>query len=219
MTAIHTCADSDNAFHQAAMLVAERMVDATTTNRHATLVLPGGGTVRTFLRHLSTHPLDWSCIRVILADERWVDADHPDSNESLLRRLLPTGTSVTGLKTGATEPAAAVAEVSGHLRPLGPPFDVVFLGVGSDGHVASLFPHGPELEASGVVVASHPPAAPHPRLSLTLPALLACGLLVTVMTDDKRAVLAQALENGPAAAMPIRLLLRQEQTPFALFTH
>lgn len=218
MTAIHTCPDRERAYAEAAELVAGLLARARAEGRSASLVLPGGGTVRHFVRHLRDHMPDWRGVHVVLADERWVGIDDGASNERLVRTLLPDGVPLAGLKTAAAEPGEAIADITSRLQPLGPPFDVVFLGVGGDGHIASLFPHGAELAADGVVVASVAPAEPRRRISLTLPALLSAGHVVSVMTDDKRAVLEQALQPGPAEAMPIRFLLRQQRVPFTLYT-
>lgn len=218
MTAIHTCPDSDSAFHAAAMLAADALGRALAEGRNATLVLPGGTTVRHFLAQLQSLVADWHRITVILADDRWVAADDPASNEGLLRRLLPGGATVIGLKTDAAEPASGLAAAADRLRTVPQPFDVVFLGVGSDGHVASLFPHGPELAAEGMVAAALSPLPPHQRITLTLGALQSCGQLITVMADDKRDVLERALKPGPSEDMPIRFLLRQQRIPVSIFT-
>lgn len=217
MTAIHTCPDGEAAFSQAAALVADLLRRAQDNGRTATLVLPGGTTVRRFVSRLSAQAPDWSRITVILADERWVAVDDPASNEGLLRSLLPVGTRVVGLKTAAADPTTGLAQAAERLRPLGPPFDVAFFGVGGDGHIASLFPHGTELTAEGVVVAALSPLAPHHRISLGLGTLLSCSHLVSVMADDKRPVLEQALAAGPAEDMPVRFLLRQQDVPVTIF--
>lgn len=218
MTAIHTCPDSDSAFHAAAVLAGDLLGRALAEGRNATLVLPGGTTVRHFLAQLQSLVADWHRITVILADDRWVTADDPASNEGLLRRLLPDGVTVIGLKTDAAEPASGLVAAADRLRTVPQPFDVVFLGVGSDGHVASLFPHGPELAARGMLTAALAPVAPHQRISLTLGALQSCGHVITVMADGKRSVLERALEPGAPDDMPIRYLLRQPQVPVSVFT-
>lgn len=218
MTAIHTCPDSGSAFRAAAVLAADALGRALAEGRNATLVLPGGTTVRHFLDHLRPLVPDWGRITAILADDRWVAADDPASNEGLLRRLLPDGVTVIGLKTDAVEPASGLAAAAERLRTVPQPFDVVFLGVGGDGHVASLFPHGPELAAEGMITAALSPLPPHQRITLTLGALQSCGHVITVMADDKRSVLERALEPGAPEDMPIRFLLRQQRVPVNVFT-
>ncbi len=98
------------------------------------------------------------------------------------------------------------------------PLDIVLLGMGEDGHTASLFPAAVEL-ADGLTstartIAVTPPAAPHQRLSLTASAILAARhIFLQISGDAKKAVYAQALENGPVEQFPIRLALLQGETP------
>jgi len=185
----------------------------------ASLVISGGSTPRPFFEHLSRQRLDWGKVRVTLADERWVPADHADSNERLAReRLLAAdaaAATMVGMVNAEATPEAGHRACERALAAIERPFDVVVLGLGEDGHTASLFPGAPELaagldpETRRICLAVRPPAAPHPRMSLTLAALLDCRRLVLHITGAvKWDVYRRASEPGPAEELPIRAVLR-----------
>lgn len=186
----------------------------------ASLVVSGGRTPLGFLRALAQAPLDWSQVAVTLADERWVDVLDEASNERLLVSAL-SGTPaaaarIVGLKTAHADPESALAEVAARLATLPRPFDAVVLGMGDDGHTASLFPDAPQLGAAiaspAPVAALTPRGAAHARLSLTPAALFdAQALFLHITGDGKRSVLDAALGDGPVEALPVRLALRHDR--------
>ncbi len=194
----------------------------------ASLAVPGGRTPIGLFELLSNATLEWSRVRVTLTDERWVDPASADSNEGLVRAHLLKGAAaaagLTGLKNSARDPEAGASTSWSGLAALPRPFDFVLLGMGDDGHFASLFPHTPQLPAaldpngSPGCVGTRAPVVPHERLSLNLSALLDArwiGLLI--VGDAKRLVLERALQDGPAADLPVRALLRQERVPVTVY--
>lgn len=194
----------------------------------ASLVVSGGSTPKPFFEALRQAPIEWKHVVITLADERWVDADHEDSNEKLVREhLLPEGATFVSLKNAAETPhegAEAATKAVADNVPL--PFDVVILGMGDDGHTASFFPHAAELDAalkplddSTLCAAITPPEyAPHPRMTLTLPAILdARRIILHITGGSKQEVYAKACESGPVADMPVRAVLRQEHTPVEVY--
>ncbi|MDM4769876.1 6-phosphogluconolactonase [Solimonas sp. SE-A11] len=207
--------------------VAAGLSEAIARRGHASLVVPGGRTPPPFLEALSHQPLDWSRVLVCPSDERWVDATHPDSNEQLLRTTLLRNAAATArlipLKTAATTPEAAIGECASRLAALPRPLDVVVLGVGLDGHFASLFPDAPELAAAlrpkgPVVAAMRPPSSPVPRISLTLPFLLdSRGIALLTGGAGKARVLEQAAAQPGDPRLPVSLLLGQRPVPLALY--
>ena len=185
----------------------------------ASLVVSGGSTPRPFFEHLSRQPLAWERLRVTLADERWVSADHPDSNERLVRESLLVGAAgaatLIGLKTPEETPEEGREACERALAAIPRPFDVVVLGMGDDGHTASLFPGTPELGdelnpgTERTCLAVRPREAPHPRMSLTSAALTAGRRLVLHLTgESKWQVYRRALEAGPVTELPVRAVLR-----------
>lgn len=193
----------------------------------ASLVVPGGSTPGAVFDQLAQADIDWARVDVTLSDERWVPSTHADSNEAMVRARLLAGRAASarfhGLYRPRPRPADAVAEIASALQVFPLPFDVVLLGVGDDGHFASLFPSRPELATAldmrshDLVVAVDVPALGQPRVSLTLPAL--CNsrrVMLAARGERKRAVLRAALEPGPVEWLPVRALLRQSAVPVEL---
>lgn len=192
-----------------------------------TLAVSGGRTPTAFFRYLRDHEIAWERVTVTLVDDRWVDANHPDSNERLVRKELLTGRAAdarfVAMKTAASTPSAGQSEVDGLLRPLRP-FDIVVLGMGDDGHTASLFPGAPNLAdaldpaSQATVVAIDPPEAKHPRLSLTLSAILdSSTVLVLIAGQTKWETYRRARQPGPFDEFPIRALLGKTHPDVQVF--
>jgi 6-phosphogluconolactonase len=212
-----------------ARFVADRLREALAQRGQALLIVSGGSTPVPFFEALSGEDMDWRCVMVTLADERWVSADHADSNERLVRQHLlrerAAAASFMPLYNGALTPTSGLADVLTSLAVLPWPADVVVLGMGGDGHTASLFPHMPEwaaLPGDGVrcmtVASPIEPNVPVPRLSLTPHALLDTKALIIHITGAaKWALLQQAQQAGPVADLPIRLALHQSHVPCTVF--
>ena len=194
----------------------------------ASLVLSGGRSPLPFLHALARQPLEWLHVYLTLVDERWVDAGSPDSNELLLRQHLLSGPAADAhfvpLKTADPTPEQAVPERSRALADLPRPFDAVVLGMGEDGHTASLFPGAAATAAAldpqgqAVLTAVQPLTAPHPRLSFTLAGLLdARGIYLQIQGDAKRRVYEQARSDAAASSLPIAAVLRQTRVPVYVY--
>ena len=169
------------------------------------LALSGGSTARKCYELLAVSDVDWSAVDVFFGDERWVPVGHPESNEGMARSAFVDQVSPRALysmrRAGDTIDEAADA-YDRLLRDYGP-LGLVHLGLGPDGHTASLFPGSPALdERDRLVVATGDELHPHPRLTLTFPALNQSRLAVfTVAGEGKREAL-QRVKSGddlPAA--------------------
>lgn len=183
----------------------------------ARLAVSGGSTPRAFLIELSKQTLDWARVTVVPVDDRWVAPDHPRSNERLLRETLLQGAAAQAmllpLRRPAPTPESALLPVLTQVANEALPLDVVVLGMGEDGHVASLFPDlarrdiGLQPSGRAPVLAIRSAAAPEPRITLTLSAIFtAPSLYLHIEGAKKRAVLEDAARD-PRSLLPIRSVL------------
>lgn len=197
--------------------VAEQLIaaQARAGNGPIAITLPGGSTPFPILQRLSADaaafPIDWSRVAVWPGDDRIVPEDHPASNVGRIRAALePLGARIVPLAEGAVPPRFALA----------------WLGMGADGHIASLFPNtdprrDDPLPLRRLTPDPLPPEAPFERLSLTMPALLASdALLFVIRGADKRALFEAAACGGPAEAatdLPVGRLLAASSQPVTCF--
>lgn len=157
----------------------------------ATLALSGGGTARRCYQALATTPgVAWSGTQVLFGDERWVPVDHPDSNEGMARQALLDRVApgrVHSLREAGGTPEAAAAAYDALVGSVGR-LDLVHLGLGEDGHTASLFPGSPALAVDDrLVVATGDDAHAHPRVTFTLPAIGRADLVVVTVSGEAKA--------------------------------
>lgn len=196
--------------------LAERLLIAP----RASLVVSGGSTPLPFFAALREKPLDWARIDVVLADERWVPEDDEASNTRLVKQNLIQGpaseANYLSLKQPGETPADGLAAVEAALADLHLPLDVLILGMGNDGHTASLFPDAPELDgamdndASALVAPMTPPSQPQMRITLTLRALSRAGFTALHIRGDDKLETLQAACSDPRKVkeMPIRAFLK-----------
>lgn len=185
----------------------------------ALLVVSGGSTPVPFFDALREQSLNWSRIDVLLADERWVPEDHADSNSALVKRELLQGPAAEArwipLYDGSLSPREGRVAAERQLESLAWPIDVLVLGMGNDGHTASLFPGTEGLAAAmsapeGVRCAAIVPLdAPHPRLTLTFPVLAAATrTYLHLRGEAKLTTLAVVLADLPdRLGMPVRAFI------------
>ena len=230
----HEAADAHVLAGLLAAWVAERLLEGLDQRGQATLVVSGGSTPVPFFQALRELELDWQRVTVTLADERALPATHADSNARVVRTHLLQGRAAKArwLPCFESDPqpaqlGAACEALEGRLSALAWPVDVVVLGMGSDGHTASLFPRSAELLkalAEGgerhCLVAEVPegPNVAVRRLSWTPQALLSTRHLAIHTTGiAKRELLQRACMSDDVREMPIRLALWQEHVPCHLF--
>ncbi len=191
----------------AELVVAEEIAVAASERflvlRPRTVALAGGSTPRRLYERLAACTFPWSETEVFFGDERCVPPDHPDSNfrmasEALLSKVPA---KVHRMRGEACDAAAYEEELRQVFGAGVPQIDLVLLGLGEDGHTASLFPDDPALEEQDrwVVRVERPD---HPRLTLTLPVLSAARVALFLVA-------------GEAKREPLRRLLEREQIPAA----
>ena len=201
------------------------IVESALDARSAALVaLPGGQTPLAALTKLAKAPLKWKQVTIIPTDDRLVAVDHELSNARMLAKtFMPVGARVLPIATPLDDVAAAGNAADARLRDLPWPPDLAWLGMGKDGHTASLFA-GPDLQnaldapkarrAVGVTPDPLPAEAPVPRVTLTRAAILSARtILITITGEDKKALLEQAIADGHSSKLPIGRVLAEAEQP------
>lgn len=207
----------------AAALTARVVVDlerAVGQRGRASLAVSGGTTPAPFLRLLGYRQLDWRRVGVTLTDDRWVPAAHERSNESMVQRSLGQhGRPYRWypLFRAGMPAERAVSRVEHETGSLGWPLDVIVLGMGEDGHVASLFPAsdaGLEEPDSRRFVAVKGPGD-EPRISLTLTALREARAVYLLLNGERKLAVLDAALQDPA--LPIARVMAARREPVIAF--
>lgn len=206
--------------------IAQSLATALSERDSASLVVSGGATPIPLFRRLREASLPWDKVHVTLADERWVDVQDEASNERLVRREFLQGAAAAarfiGLKNEAPTAQQGAAATWARLGAITRPFDVLVLGMGEDGHTASLFPGSPGIlpaldpSASPMCVAMSAPVRPNGRISLNLAALAQSRRAYLHIEGERKwevyreaaqlAILTPAQETP--ASMPVAAMLR-----------
>lgn len=224
----HEHADAATLAQALAGVVARQLEQGVAARGAASLLVSGGRTPALFFAALARADLVWERVSIGLSDERWVAPASADSNEHLLRTHLLTGAARRAaflpLKTGAAEASGALAERWQALQALARPIDAVVLGMGEDGHIASLFPGAADMTqaldpaAPPALVAVSPPAAAHRRISFNLAALLeARRIFLLIQGEAKRAVLERARRDASSQDLPVAALFHQSRVPVDVY--
>ncbi len=222
MVEIETFDSREVAYDAAAQAMADALRAGLAAKGYASLAGAGGTTPAPVYERLSDADLAWGQVTAALVDERFVPNTAPDSNEKLMREHLLKGRAASAkflpmYSDGSPSEAASVASKS-HAKLL--PLDAVLLGMGEDGHFASLFPGNPALEegldlSSRKVVLAAPagePAPPQTRLTFTLAALAQSRVLILLVTGAAKKTVVEAALADPAR-YPIGAVLAQSKAP------
>lgn len=207
--------------------VASSLQDAIRQRGSAVLAVSGGSTPAPFFKVLRQENLFWPKVTILMVDERWVPTDHPDSNERMLHDYWRhTGLNIASLAPQSAHESltAGALRLNEQLASLGP-IDIAVLGMGEDGHTASLFPGhpvlmealDPECEAECLPVDQSPKPPPQ-RVTLTAKRLLAARqLLLHITSGTKKQVYETAMTAPRPAEYPIAALLKQSRQPCAVY--
>ncbi|MFC4258692.1 6-phosphogluconolactonase [Marinobacter lacisalsi] len=213
--------DSETLARDLAGQVADRLRQSIETRGGALMVVSGGQTPVDFFRVLSGQALPWEKVTILPSDERWVPADSDQRNSRLIRRNLLQGAAASSrlidlVETDDQSPEQSAERASDRLYPLHWPADVVVLGMGEDGHTASLFPDAPELafalsaDAPSVVVTT-PPSQSTVRLTLSARVLSGAALTALLIRGEGKRVALEEAVSAPLAIgpMPVRYFFQQ----------
>lgn len=212
--------------------IANGLRTAIAARGQATLAVSGGKSPIVLFEQLRLVPLDWSKVTVTLVDERCVAHDHADSNTALVRHHLLQDAAVSANFVALFDavPAnlddaallAMVASANQRLSALQFPLDVVVLGMGEDAHTASLFPAAPGIDnalvSAGPTAWVRPATAPHARITLTLPVLLAARHVHLPLSGATKLKVYQTAQQGANPALPISLLLNSPACTVQVWT-
>ncbi len=224
----HEFADQQALCRNLSQRICAALQKAIAAREKASLVVSGGSTPVPLFAALSEISMEWDRVFITLADERWIETSDRESNEASVREHLLRNKAKDahfhGLKNSHASAVDGEKECEEGLVLLPVPFDIVILGMGEDGHTASLFPGAAQLSnaldmVSGrLCMAMTPVTAPHDRMTLTLPALLdSRQIFLHLSGREKRDVYERALGGDSVEEMPIRAVLDQDKVPVDIY--
>ncbi|XQW86802.1 6-phosphogluconolactonase [Thalassotalea piscium] len=194
------------------------LADAVKERGRASIAVSGGSTPKGFFNALSKKDLPWSDITITLADERWVDMDSADSNTRLVHEHLLQNKAVSAkffhLKQGEQLSQETLADLNLAAKSTLLPLDVLILGMGEDGHTASLFPCSDQIDeclakSTSPLLRVQPKTAPHERITFSFIYLKQSkNTFLHISGLNKKAVLEKAIAGTDYREMPIRAFIQ-----------
>lgn len=185
------------------------------TSPQTTLALSGGRSPQAVLPVLAKVKIDWSKVNVTLVDDRWVPPEHGDSNTGMVQTCFceqgAAAATFVPLWSDVSDPKDGIRAANNRLNTLPWPIDIAYLGMGPDGHIASLFPTANVSNLSareGRLIAATSPKGTRHRISMDLPSILSSRTVFLHATGaEKRAVFERAKSSAPSPELPVSLLL------------
>ncbi|XPF95486.1 6-phosphogluconolactonase [Colwellia sp. RE-S-Sl-9] len=202
--------------------VANELSKAIAEKGKASLAVSGGSTPKGFFKALSQIDLAWDKVTITLADERWVDFESDASNTRLVHENLLQNNAKAAtffhIKKGEQLSESTLTELNIAAKESVLPLDVLILGMGEDGHTASLFPcsdqieQGLSLNNTDALMKVVPKTAPNNRITFTFSHLIQSkNIILHVCGESKKTVLAQANAGADFFEMPIRAFLQDQK--------
>jgi len=201
--------------------VAEILSTQISNKGFASIAVSGGSTPKRLFDLLSQTELEWDKVTITLVDDRWLENSHNDSNQRLVEETLLQNNAITAtfipLFQAGSNAFDACSKINDLFEQVNLPFDIVLLGMGNDGHTASLFPCSAQvtegLLTEKTYLATQPTSAPYERISLSANAIENAGhLFLQLKGSDKQLTLNKALKGDNEQDMPIRRFLNQNIT-------
>jgi 6-phosphogluconolactonase len=206
--------------------IARELVHRLDKQKTTALVVSGGTSPLRCFEILAGQAIGWDRVTVLASDDRWVGPDHEDSNAKLIRDKLLVGAAAEAeflpYFAPDTTVEARVAELNEDIRYAPLPFACAMLGMGADGHFASLFPDadnldtGLDLESTTLYLPVHTSASPHARISLSLAALSRSDEIVLLFFGDEKLAVYERARAGDSQ-LPVTRLLRQKRAPVHIY--
>jgi len=224
----HSFKNSDSLVKVLSKNIAKNLQHAIDKRGSASLIVSGGSTPKPLFKKLREIDIEWEKVTVGLCDERWVKSDHKDSNELFVKTYLlqdrAKKAKFVGLFIDGKSAKQAEEECSMIVREKLQPIDILILGMGSDGHTASLFPNNPklkegfDLENEKCCISIKPEFAPHMRMSLTRSAILSAKhLYLHFESEEKLKVYQKALKTDDIDSFPIGSILHQDKKDIEVY--
>ena len=219
-------ATRDEASLAAAQHIVAALVRQLGEQERASLVVTGGSSPERCYTTLARVEMPWQRVDVLMSDDRWVSPTHDDSNEKLVRETLLQGAAAKAVLHPFFDDGAAMKErceqFERELADLPKPFACSLLGMGEDGHVASLFAdaenfaQGIDVDGKTQCVPVSTAASPHDRISLTMAALLQSAVIVLLFFGKAKHDVFEQAKASPTA-YPVSRLLHQDRVPVYAF--
>lgn len=207
--------------------IIDNLQEAILKKGSASLLVSGGSTPKPLFEKLSSVDIPWEKVKIALCDERWIDKKHKDSNEKLVRDSLLVNFAKKAKFISMYQEYINIEDAQDVCSDIYEkelfPFDVLILGMGNDGHTASLFPNNIKLKEAlettkGFCICMKPDTAPYERMSLTKTAILsATNIYLHFEGVEKQDVYKKVLEGASSNDMPVSAILNQDKKKIEVY--
>lgn len=184
-------------------------------NNKLSAAFPGGSTPEIFFSLLSKEKINWKNLYLTLTDERWVETTSKESNQNLLAKYLQLKEiNFFPLKTEDKTPEIAAEKLNGAIKEFPLPFDIIVLGMGEDGHIASIFPGSVNIDKKNFSIGK---ANNLDRISLSLKTILNSRKIIVLVSGEKKLEIIEKILAGIIKNLPISAIINQNKVPVEIF--